>query len=376
MPRLKGVTNSTRILLTGGTGFLGGAVAASLAAAGQAALYLVRAKNPEEGLERLRETLRRFGATDFSLDALRPEQIVCGDLGDAAAFAEDSRLDTVTHVINSAAVASFANNPQIWPVNVEGTFAFARRMARAPRLRRFLHIGTAMACGPGSASPVMESWDMAPAEEQFVPYTASKAEIERRLRAELPALPLVVARPSVVVGHARLGCTPSGSIFWVFRMAQMLERFTCGLDEKIDVIPADYCADALIALALKDRLAHDLYHISAGPDYACTFGEIDIALAAGRGIEPVGARYRKIGKDELAALAHDFESLVGPCNRRLMLRAMRLYGGFAELNYLFDNRRLLAEDIPPPPRLTDYIGLCAQTSEHVPIPEQMRWDFK
>ncbi len=42
----------------------------------------------------------------------------------------DPRLDEVTHVINCAAIASFGNNPFIWNVNVTGTLAFARRMAK------------------------------------------------------------------------------------------------------------------------------------------------------------------------------------------------------------------------------------------------------
>ena len=61
-------------------------------------------------------------------------------------------------------------------------------------------------------------------------------------------------------------------------MGFALESFTCGLDEQIDVIPVDYCAEALIGLALKPCLGHSLYHISAGHRAACTFGEIDEAF--------------------------------------------------------------------------------------------------
>jgi len=367
-----------RILITGGTGFLGSAVIVSLFRKTQARsmLLLVRARTPQEGLQRIRESLQRFEVPEALLNSIGEEHILCGDLSDVSAFAMDSRLDEVTHVINSAAVASFGNNPMIWPVNVDGTFAFAQRMAKAPYLRRFLQIGTAMACGPGHSFPVYESWDLAPTEEHLVPYTASKAEIERKIRKELPSLPFVVARPSIVVGHTRLGCKPSGSIFWVFRMALMLEKFTCALNDKIDVVPVDYCADALVALALKDELAHSLYHISAGLDHSNTFGEIDTALAEGRGIAPVGDRYRQVSSLEISSLAHEFEKLIGQCNRRLIVKALRLYGGFAELNYVFDNARLLAEGIPLAPRLTSYIGLCAKTSEAINIQEQMQWDFK
>lgn len=349
-----------QILLTGATGFLGGAVLAELLARGAAAdvLLLVRAPSPAAALVRLRETLSRFAVAEV------------------AAFAADPRLDAVTHVINCAAIASFSNNPKIRPINVDGTFAFAKRMAAVPGLQRFVHIGTAMACGPGLPAPVKEAWDMPPADEHLVPYTASKAEIEQLLRSELPQLPLVVVRPSIVVGHSTLGCRPSGSIYWVFQMAQMLEAFTCAREDMVDVIPVDYCAEVLVDLTLKPQLQHNLYHLSAGMSSSCTVSEIDIALAKGRGVEPLGENFRQVGEEQLPELARDFEKKIGPCNRRLMLRALRLYGAFAELNYVFDNSRLLAEGIRPSPRFADYLPLCAETMRDTSVPEQMHWDFK
>lgn len=368
----------SHILVTGATGFLGSAVVANLLRLGFASslLLLVRAATVGEGLERVRQQLRLFKVPPSQLNDLTESQILLGDFSNVPVFAGDRRLDDVTHAINCAAIASFANNPMIWPINVDGTFAFAQRMAKSPKLKRFLHVGTAMACGTHLKSPVKESWDLAAEEEHLVPYTASKAEIERKIRSELPDLPFVVARPSILVGHAQLGCEPSGSIFWVFRMGQLLGKFTCGLDEKIDVIPVDYCADALVKLALKESLAYDLYHISSGEGSSCTIEEIEIAMAKARGVAPFGIHYQKVSHDEIIELADEFKERIGPCNKRLVLRALRLYGGFAELNYVFDNERLIAEGGQPPPRFASYVGLCTKTSENISIPEQMKWDFK
>ncbi|MBI6897368.1 cationic peptide resistance protein CprA [Pseudomonas putida] len=368
-----------RTLLTGATGFLGGAVAARMIAEGHAGAlcFLVRADNPAQGLQRLRDNLRQHGVDERQGLALSEAQIICGDFLDTAWLARETpRLMQIDRVINCAAVASFSKNPNIWPVNVEGTFAFAQVLSRSARLKRFLHVGTAMCCGPQRESPISESWEFPEAAQQLVDYTASKAEIERRLREELPALPLVVARPSIVVGHRSLGCQASGSIFWVFRMGFALESFTCGLDEQIDVIPVDYCAEALIGLILKPRLGHDLYHISAGHHSACTFAEIDQAFALANGAQPVGERYRKVDVDDLKSLASRFEARIGPANPRLVLRALRLYSGFADLNYLFDNSRLLEEGIAVPPRFTDYLDVCVRSSSGVSIATQMQWDFK
>ncbi len=80
--------------------------------------------------------------------------------------------------------------------------------------------------------------------------------------------------PSIVVGHTHHGCRPSSSIFWVFSMGLMLQKFMCSMEDRIDVIPVDYCADALLML-LNQPLAHgEVVHISA-EENSVKFAEID-----------------------------------------------------------------------------------------------------
>lgn len=366
-----------RLLITGATGFLGGAIAAQLLEQGRAdeMLLLVRAATPEEGLQRMVERLRLFEVPEERIAQLSADHLLLGDLSSALSPREDSRLAHVTELINCAAVASFGNHPRIWSTNVDTTLAFAAQAATWPSLRRFLHVGTAMSCGFQAPSPVLEDYDAGADAEHVVPYTASKAAVEARIKSELPDLPLVVARPSIVIGHTRLGCKPSPSIFWVFRMARALGIFLCAPDDRVDVIPVDYCASALLSLATKPQLQHGRYHISAGADASCSFREIDAGIAQALGVAPT-KDYRQVGIDEIAALQPRFQELFGRCIPWLMLQAIELYGGFASLDILFDNRYLLAEGIPPPPRFTDYIGVCALSADGSTIAEQMKVDFK
>jgi len=238
------------ILITGSTGFLGGAVVANLlqSRVQDRLLLLVRGETVDEGLNRLKANLKNFGLNESVINTIAPENIILGDLAFTDDFIHDARLNDVTHVINCAAVASFGNNPTIWKVNVEGTFRFAERMSRVEGLKKFIHVGTAMSCAPEPGSLVTEGGLNSSRDQHVVEYTWSKASIEKLMTEKLPGLPLVIARPSIVVGHSDQGCLPSASIFWVLRLALALGKFIFDTDDCIEVVPVDYCADVVVPL--------------------------------------------------------------------------------------------------------------------------------
>ena len=370
-------TPQGRLLLTGATGFLGGAIAASLLSSPRwsKVLLLVRAQNPDAARARFAEIMDRYGVSAALQRRLSADQILCGDICHARQFADDRRLRDVTDVVNCAAFASFSGHPQIVRTNVAGTLEFARVLSSAAQLRRFVQIGTAMCCGIDAPSVVSEDFEAHADAVHLVPYTASKLEAERQLRKELPQLPLVLARPSIIVGHTRLGCRPSPSIFWVFKMARALRQFLCAADSLIDVVPVDYCAQAILRLLDEPKLAHRTYHISSGAQRSCSFREIDRAIA-GALAQPATDDYRQVDYTSIEREQHRFDEMFGPCIKPLMLRAIRLYGAFANLGMVFDNERLLSEGVPPPPRFTEYAGLCAVSAEGTPIAAQMQYDFK
>lgn len=366
------------LLITGVTGFLGGAVLEKILTGGESLhlLLLARASDPEGGLERVRENMRKFNVPAEKLASLTVGNILIGDLSQPEDFLNDPRLEQVTHVINCAAVASFGNNPLIWKVNVEGTLALAHRMERVKTLQRFLHVGTAMSCTPEQNSLVAESAEFRENAEHLVEYTRSKSTIEQLMRQRCPDLPLLIARPSIVVGHTRHGCTPSSSIFWVFSMGLMLQKFMCSMEDRIDVVPVDYCADALLMLLGSNAHSGEVVHISAGEENSVRFGDIDMAMAQALEKAPVGDKYAQVSYETLVKMRRELKGIFGPCNERLMLKAMRLYGGFATLNVRFSNEKLISMGMPKPPRFTDYIARCVQTTQGLTIPEQMAVDFK
>ena len=366
------------LLITGVTGFLGGAALEAIlnSHSGVNLLLLVRANNGEAAVARVKDNLRKFNIEEKKLAQITSQNILLGDLASPEGFLADARLDSVTHVLNCAAVASFGSNPLIWKVNVEGTLQFAHRMAQVEGLQRFLHVGTAMSCSPEPDSLVAESAEFRERAEHLVEYTHSKSTIEQLMQQQLPTLPLVVARPSIVVGHTHHGCQPSSSIFWVFSMGLMLQKFMCSMEDRIDVIPADYCASALLMLLTAPVAQGEVVHISAGEENSVRFADIDNAMASALEQAPVGDRYAQVSYETLVKMRRELKTIFGPCNERLMLKAMRLYGAFATLNVRFSNDKLLSMGMPKPPRFTDYIDRCVQTTRGLTIPQQMAVDFK
>ena len=370
------MTARGRLLLTGVTGFLGGALAARLLQSPRwrELLIMVRAPDAAQGKARIAECMSRFAVDPAFVERLGPDQILCGDLCEVERYAHDHRLRDVSDVVNCAAFASFSNHPGIFKTNVEGTVAFGQAVAGQAKLRRFIQVGTAMCCGADAPRLVLEGYEPSPDALQLVPYTASKLQGEREL-AKIDGLRLVVARPSIIVGHTQLGCRPSPSIFWVFRMARALRGFPCPAEARIDIVPVDWCADAILHLLDAEHLSHASYQLSAGAGASCSFRDIDEAISRGLG-EPPTQGYRAMSYEEIKERQHEFDALFGPCIGPVMLRAIKLYGDFASLDILFDNHRLLDEGMREPPPFTAYAGLCALSTRGAPIAGQMQYDFK
>ncbi|NEU10834.1 NAD-dependent epimerase/dehydratase family protein [Methylobacterium sp. BTF04] len=356
-----------RIPLTGATGLIGGAVLHHALDRDDATEWvcLVRCGSVEQGRQRVAARLSRFTDPFTAQRLARKVEIVPGDFT-RADLDMDPRLDGVTHILHLAADTSWWGDERVYRTNHDGTLALARRARAMPGLERFLHVGTAMICGADAPHIVEEDAYPHPDAKHLVAYTVSKAATETSLAESFPDLPIVVARPSIVVGHSTLGAAPSSSILWVVRAADRLRMLPCDPDSAVDIVPADWVAATLYGLLLKPELKHRLYHVSGGAAGSTRWGDLIRAFEAADPSDGDRA-FTRFDLADRAALRTRFAEVFGLDGslKQVMLRATRAYFAFCALDLTFANDRLLDEGFAQSPSLPMYLATCLASSGEI-----------
>ncbi|PCE33426.1 SDR family oxidoreductase [Burkholderia ubonensis] len=369
--------NVGRLVLTGATGFIGSTVLTALVNAGllERIVCVVRAQDRGHAVARLREAALRAGLAPYWASRLSDANVIVGALGDVWEGAQAPRLAQATHVIHCAGHASSADGAHL-QADADESLRFAARFVHAAKLQRFVYVGTAFVRG-GRGGTVQEDAPSAAATDPgaalagavlAADYLHAKGETERRLRAL--GLPLVVVRPSHVVGHTVLGTRPAPNTFWMFRLVHAARRYTARPMTRIDIVSVDDVARATMLLAVKPALAHDVYHVSAGEE-APMVAQIVRAMdeAAGMAGAP---RYAACAAAELPLVVRDVLGRTDPALERVVGKALQRFAEFAAVDRVFDNRRVRDEiDFEPLP-FVDYVEECMRTSRGVPVTALMR----
>jgi farnesol dehydrogenase len=172
-----------RILLTGGTGYLGGILADRLLRAGETLTVLVRRPGSEAGLPR---GIRAACGDVTDLDSLRRAAEGCDRIVHAAAHVRMWDPDP----------GRFAR------VNLGG-LENVLRAGREAGVARILYTSSFLALGPTDGSTGDEDWDVA-GRVYHNAYERTKTEADRIARREAESgAPLVILYPGVVYGPGR-----------------------------------------------------------------------------------------------------------------------------------------------------------------------------
>jgi thioester reductase-like protein len=267
------------ILLTGATGLVGGELLPRLLTAAPAAEVhcLVRARD-DAALALRREALLVHARVPQA-DAARV-RVVRGDacepdlgLGSARA----ALAKRVRSVVHAAASTRFDLELEAARrTNVAGSrhlLEFAR--ASGARLH---HVSTAYVAGERSG--VLRVRDADGATGFHNTYETSKWEAEAALRLA-DDVRTTVYRPSIIVGDSKSGRTPHFRVLYepfkwvIYGKTSVLP---CRPDVRLDVVPVDYVASAIVALGAQTASVGQTYHLSAGPERSSAIAEL-VALS-------------------------------------------------------------------------------------------------
>jgi thioester reductase-like protein len=291
------------VLLTGATGLVGGAVLARLLERDPTVTVhcLIRANDAPTLEQRRLDVLRRTGSEHHGARVYAVAGDVCAPglgLADPARLA--ARIHTIVH---TAASTRFnlpldeARDANVRPV--EELVDFAMQCEREGGFGHIHHVSTAFVAGSGSG--VLSEPPLDPVGPFHNSYEQTKWEAEQVLRAA--AVPMVISRPSIIVGDSRTGATPHFRVIyepmkWVYFKSRtegsehaaggssgMTDVLPCRPNVRLDVVPVDFVADGIVEMLFKRETIGGVFHLGAGPKHAITIDEaIDLVLETGNAI--------------------------------------------------------------------------------------------
>jgi len=353
-----------KIFLTGATGFLGGELLVQLSKRKDISkIYcLVRGFDITDASARL-ERVFNLHNDHFDRAKIIP---VTGNLYDedlTEQLVANKELRQVDTIIHSAANTSFSRiyNDVVEQVNVEGLRKLLLWARQLPKLSTFLYIGTATICGKDiKAREIFEHESPNIHVNHLVRYTYTKMKGELMLHDYLPEEKILVARPSIIMGDSRNVIPRSPVILWALATVNALRLCTFNANAQLDIIPVDYCSEAIIKLLFCKR-NHQVYHISAGIQSATTpaliFKVIDQHFQEAPTFKFVHrSLLDQMKKWSKGALHFNNELFQYPGyldywerffqdkkNLRIILAGLEPYVGFIELEQLFSNKKLLTD---------------------------------
>jgi amino acid adenylation domain-containing protein/thioester reductase-like protein len=257
-----------RVLLTGATGFLGAFLLDELLRQTDAdVMCLVRARDADEGRERLCGNLRRYGLTpSYSLDRVIP---IVGDLEKpllGLSAAEFEQLARATDVIyhNGAVVNLLYPYSLLRAANVGGTREVLRLAAQSrPKPVHFVSTFSVQAAENDRSRPIVTELDpLPPCESLSGGYARSKWVGEQLIRqARARGLPVSVYRPGHITGHSRTGVCNPQDFLHTLMLACTKVGAVPDVDTEIDLTPVDYVSQAIVHLSQRPESIGGTYHL-------------------------------------------------------------------------------------------------------------------
>ena len=256
MPLLRYSAPPVRVLVTGGSGFVGSYVAEQLDALGHTVRELVRPTSDSKFLKSLRNI-----------------EFAPGAIEDRASL--DAAVRGVDAVVHVAGLVKARGPDDFFAVNAEGTKnLLAAAEAHAPRLKRFVYVSSLSAVGPSpDGKPVPDDAPPHPVTH----YGRSKLAGEQAVLAAKDRIPVTVIRPPLIYGPR----DRETLAFFTSVNRGVLPVLGDG-SNTLSLIYGEDCAAAIVRAAVSDGPSGRTYFVDDGSVYVWRDALAEVEKALGR----------------------------------------------------------------------------------------------
>lgn len=361
---------SNTVLITGATGNLGSKLVLRLLAKQprDRIVLLVRGSSDAHARGRALRVLQ----ADPDWDVLDPAharlEILAGDITADRLDLEDTvyrRLcQSVTHIVHAAASTCFtlplAESRLINCTGTTNVLKLALQCQNHGILKAVAYVSTAYVNSP-SEDPIGEDL-LADRITFFNSYDRTKWEAERYVQSLAERLPVLIFRPSTVVGDSKSGHTGTFNVLYVpMRLISTNRvRLIPGYcDTVLDVVPSDYVAEAIQHITFQHSLSSQrVYHLVAGLDRSMAVGEIIRTGEKVFGVSDGNRSVRFVPPEHVDSITQDAGG-----NDLRVNGLLRVFGPFCSLRREFDDshtRAALRGTGTQCPPFAAYIRTCLE----------------